>query len=298
MPDEWETRWKTLPRKDRLSWGKHYLMCPPTYFGVEYSINPWMDPDRRVDADRAMLQWLAFHDALVEAGANVRVLEPHPGVPDLVFTANAGLVHGERFVATNFRHAERQAEQPFNIGWFRREGFAIERLPAAVVQEGAGDALPFGEALITGFGQRSERRSYETLADGLGVNTVAVELVDPRLYHLDIVFSPIDNRRALIAPEGMTRRSARILAQLIPEPIVLSLEEALAFAANSVVVGDTVFMPHVPRHVGRTLEKAGFEVVELDMSEFKKAGGACRCLTLALDVVLPLRLPTRSLVYA
>jgi N-dimethylarginine dimethylaminohydrolase len=278
-----------------LPWGRRYLMCDPAEFGVEYSINPWMDVERRVDRDLARRQWETLRDKLTDAGATVDVLPAHPGVPDLVFTANAALVDGPRVVLASFRHRERQPERPITARWFANAGFHVDELPARVRQEGAGDALPFRDELVAGYGFRSTRTAYDHFASADGLSVRPVRLVDPRLYHLDIVFCPLDDRRALVAPDGMARDDARALLASIPDPIVIAHDDALRFTANSVVVGDVVVMPHVPRDVGRALEERGFVVIECPMSEFQKAGGACRCLTLALDVELPRRVGVRDL---
>jgi N-dimethylarginine dimethylaminohydrolase len=113
-----------------------------------------------------------------------------------------------------------------------------------------------------------------------------VQLVDPRLYHLDLTFCPLDDRRAIVAPLGWDTYGRKVVEALVPEPLVLSDDEALSFCANSVVVDRTVVMPTTPPRVGRRLEAWGFDVVECRVDEFLKAGGGCRCLTLSLDTVL------------
>lgn len=269
-------------------------MCSPDEFGIEYSINPWMDVERRVDPQRAVQQWQALHDTLIAAGAEVDVLPGHPGVPDLVFTANAALVDDDRVVLASFRHDERQPERAITGDWFSAHGLSVDELPSGLVQEGAGDALPFRDRLVAGYGFRSTRRAYDYLTSAHDLAIQPVRLVDPRLYHLDIVFCPLDDERALVAPAGLARRDARALIGSIPDPIEIDFDDALRFAANSVVVDRTVVMPYVPPAIGRALEARGFTVVECAMSEFEKAGGACRCLTLALDVTLPRRQASRA----
>lgn len=274
-----------------LPWGRRYLLCPPLHFGVLYEINPWMHTAVTVDPDRAMAQWEGLAANLRAAGADVVTIDPHPHVPDLVFTANAGLVSGRRFVPSHFRHAERQPETPVFAAWFEEQGFGVPRLPPDVTHEGAGDALPFfdesGRAvLLSGYRPRSDATAAAELSGLLGCAVRAVELVDERLYHVDLTFCPLDDRHALCAPVGWDAYGRKVVDALVPEPLWLTDDEALAFCANSVVVDRNVVMPVVPPRVGRQLEAWGFTVVESRVDEFLKAGGGCRCLTLALDVRL------------
>ena len=269
-----------------LTWGRRYLMCPPRYFEVAYEINPWMQSEVRLDRDLAHEQWDGLVATLTEAGAEVEILEPAPEVPDLVFTANAGVVNGTQFVPSRFRHPERQLETPLDIAWFEAAGYQVTELPAGLDHEGAGDALPFGETLICGYRWRSDIGASTALAALTGASTRAIELVDQRLYHFDLTFCPLDDRRAICAPVGWDSYGRRVIGDLVPEPLHLEDDEALSFCANSVVVDQTVLMPACPPRVGRRLEAWGFEVMVVDVSEFLKAGGGPRCLTLALDVVL------------
>jgi N-dimethylarginine dimethylaminohydrolase len=266
-------------------------MCPPLHFGVLYEINPWMHTEISVDHDRAMAQWEMLVANLRAAGAEVVTIDPQPHVPDLVFTANAGLVSGGRFVPSHFRHPERQPETPVFASWFAAAGFEVLDLPAGLGHEGAGDALPFFRAdgravLLSGYRPRSDAVAATELTRLLGCPVRAIELVDERLYHVDLTFCPLDDRHALCAPLGWDAYGRRVVEALVPEPLWLDDDEALAFTANSVVVDRNVVMPSVPVRVGRQLEVWGFGVVESPVDEFLKAGGGCRCLTLALDVTL------------
>ncbi len=274
-----------------LDWGRRILMCPPRHFGVLYEINPWMSQEVEVEPARAVEQWEGLAATLRAAGAEVVEMEAHAEVPDLVFTANAGLVNGAQFVPSHFRHAERQPETPVNTEWFSASGWRVDRLPDDIDHEGAGDALPFTPeggrpVLLSGYSFRSDARAATELATLLGCPVRPIQLVDPRLYHLDLTFCPLDGRRAIIAPSGWDAYGRRVVEALVPEPLVLTEEEALSFCANSVVVDGTVVMPTTPPRVGRQLEAWGFDVVESPVGEFLKAGGGCRCLTLCLDVVL------------
>jgi len=261
-------------------------MCPPEYFGVMYEINPWMHREVVADIDRAREEWENLAATLRAAGALVEVLLPAEGWPDLVFTANAGLTNGRQFIPSRFRHPERQGETPFDVAWFSSQGYQVAELPLGVCQEGAGDALPFADGLVAAYRFRSDAASHAYLSRLTGAAVRSIELVDERLYHLDLTFCPLDDRRAMVAPLGWDRYGAKVMEALVPEPLVLEAEETVALSANSVVVGTTVVMPHCPRRVGAQLEQWGFDVVVAPVSEFLKAGGGCRCLTLALDVRL------------
>jgi N-dimethylarginine dimethylaminohydrolase len=269
-----------------LAWGRRFLMCPPEHFGVLYEINTWMHKEVAVDAHRAQQQWQALVDTLRAAGAEVELLPAVQGLPDLVFTANAGIVNGNQFVPARFRHPERQGETPYDIEWFSAHGFTIAELPLGVSHEGAGDALPFESVLLSGYRTRSDAASHAYVSKLTGAAVRPIELVDERLYHLDLTFCPLDERRAMVAPIGWDSYGRKVVDALVPELLVLDDDATYKFCANSVVVGKTVVMPECPPPVGRQLEAWGFDVVVLDVSEFQKAGGACRCLTLALDVEL------------
>ena len=269
-----------------LGWGHRYLMCPPEFFEVAYEINPWMSTTVRADPERACAQWESLLATLRSAGASIELQPPVAGLPDLVFTANAGVVSGTHFVPARFRFAERQGETPEDIRWFAQRGYAIDELPGELHHEGAGDALPFGAVLLSGYRIRSDLASHAALSSALGVAVRSIELVDERLYHFDLTFCPLDDRRAICAPMGWDRYGATVIEALVPEPLVLDDSETLAFCANSVVVGDRIVMPNCTPRIGRQLERWGFEVAVCAMDEFLKAGGGCRCLTLALDLTL------------
>ena len=269
-----------------LGWGRRYLVCPPAHFEVAYAINPWMAGDEPVDPERAMTQWEGVVSLLRAAGAEVEVLDPVEGLPDLVFTANAGIVDGDRFVPARFRNPERQGETAHDIAWFAERGWRIDELPAGVSHEGAGDALPFDGTLVGGWRWRTDEQAQVAVAERSGVPLQLVALTDERFYHLDMSFSPLDDRHALTVPGVWDPDDAKAVAALVPEPLELTLDEALAFTANSVAVGRNVVMSGCPPRVGRQLERWGFSVEVADVSEFLKAGGGVRCLTLALDVRL------------
>jgi N-dimethylarginine dimethylaminohydrolase len=271
-----------------LPWGRRYLVCPPNHFGVLYEINPWMHKEIRVDVDRAHGQWHDMVANLKAAGAEIEEMPPVAGLPDLVFTANAGLVDGSRFVVSRFRHQERRGEAKHDADWFAARGSEVLEIRAdpSICFEGAGDALPFGRSLLAGYRFRSDFTAHSLLASMLSIPVLSVELVDARFYHVDLTFCPLDSRRAIVNPHAWDRYGRTVVERLVPEPLVPKLDKALSFCANSVVVGQNIVMPSCPPRVGRILEGWGFNVCESPVTEFMKAGGGVRCLTLSLDVRL------------
>ena len=259
-----------------------YLLCPPDHFRVEYAINPWMGGE--VDPQVAMTEWLALEDAIIRAGAQVALATPHRGLPDMVFSANAGAVKDGAVVISNFKHPERQGESEEYAKWFTDAGFAVHRLPPAMAFEGCGDVEFIGNVMVGGFGFRSELTALETTAELLCADyLVPLRLCDPRFYHLDTCFRYLGGPERLaiyypgaflsdISVMGMTQG----LCKLIP----ITEEDAVQFVCNSIVIGDTVIMPENNAQVTDKIKSAGFTVELVKASEFMKAGGSLRCLSL------------------
>jgi N-dimethylarginine dimethylaminohydrolase len=259
-------------------------MCRPDYYGIEYEINPWMDRERGADHAVAVAQWQALYETLTgPVGATVELIEPVAGLPDMVFTANAGLVAGRRFVPSRFRHPERAGEEPLFQQWFEEDGYEILPLPEGCFFEGAGDALACGNTLYAGYRFRSDIRSHRELSQLLGVRVLSLELADPRFYHLDTCFCPLHDEGAIYYPPAFDRYAQQVLAAGIKQPVVATDEDAARFGCNAVVVDQHVVLNVGCETLKSRLAVAGYTVLEVDLSEFLKSGGAAKCLTLRLD---------------
>lgn len=259
------------------------LMCPPDYYGIEYEINPWMSRARGAVVERAHQQWRALHQTLKGLGVQIELLEPQPGLPDFVFTANAGLIFGTRFYSSRFRHEVRARETPYNDAWFAAHGFTVEHLPEGTYFEGAGDALFCGEVLFAGYRIRSDAAGHQWLGQAIGRRVLPVELVDPRFYHLDTCFCPLAPGEALYFPPAFDSYGRKVLEAHVPSLIPVVEPEAERFACNAVVVGKTVVVNAGSEQLMRDLRARGYECVAVELDEFIKAGGSAKCLTLRLD---------------
>lgn len=256
-------------------------MCAPDYYGIEYEINPWMSRRRDSIPAVAQAQWRALYETLTGVvGATVHLLEPVQGLPDMVFTANAGLVWGKTFIASNFRFPERQREAPYYEEWFASRGYNVAHLVEDPPFEGAGDLLPLGETLFAGYRFRSDIRSHTAVADLLGLEVLSLQLVDEWFYHLDTCFCPLGSDAAIVFPEALDRYALKVIEARVADPITVSPASARRFACNAVVAGHHVVLNTGCDDLVRELVARGYTVHEAELSEFLKAGGAAKCLTL------------------
>ena len=261
-----------------------FLMCAPDHYDVDYVINPWMEGNiHKSSRDRAVEQWNKLYN-VIKDHAIVDLVAPEKGWPDMVFSANAGLVLGENVVLSRFLHKERQGEEPYFQQWFAENSFNVYTLPKDLPFEGAGDALldREGRWLWAGYGFRSELDSHPFLAKWLDIEVISLRLMDERFYHLDTCFCPLANGYLLYYPGAFDSYSNRVIEMRVaPEKRIAIMEaDAVNFACNAVNVDSIVIMNKASDGLKSRLAEVGFQVIETPLTEFLKAGGAAKCLTL------------------
>ena len=268
---------------------KHFLMCEPKFFEVCYVINPWMEGNLgKVDNNLAKQQWKILYD-IVARLASVSLIEPVAGLPDMVFTANAGLVHHKQdgqkeCIISTFRHAERQPEEKYFEKFFASQDYRMLRLKESTIFEGAGDALFDSRGkLWVGSGIRSEPHALDEIVAVLNVEACGLELVNPHWYHLDTAFCPLPEGQAIAYKKAFAGKSVQALNEAFGEGVIwVSDTDAENFACNAISLDRNVIMYRASAELKLTLKQRGFEVIEADVSEFLKSGGACKCLTLEI----------------
>ena len=277
--------------------GPVFLMTDPAHYAVSYQINPWMRPDvwssdpdaLKLTASRASR---ALAGALRDLGAEVTLVPAAPGLPDLVFPANAAVVLDGRALMARFRHPERRGEEAvfheaFNSLVARGLLDAVDILPEGCFQEGAGDAIWDVRRgwFWTGFGPRSTREGAEHIGACFGKPVVCLELATEQFYHLDTCFCPLSGGEVLYYPPAFTPAAlAEIRARTAPEDLIeASPEDAARFCVNAVSYGSTLVMASAEPRLKGVLEARGYSVVEIDLSPFILSGGAAFCMTLRLD---------------
>jgi arginine dihydrolase len=268
-------------------------MCPPEHFAVSYAINPWMEPDKPTDAARAMRQWARLREVYLDLGHDVRLIEPVPGLPDMVFAANGATVAGGKVLGARFRHPQRAAEAGAYLDWFRDRGYTEVRT-AGHVHEGEGDILfagggaagrggpAAGDTVLAGYGFRSDQAVAAELADLFGWPVVSLRLVDPRFYHLDTALCVLDADTAMYYPAAFDDAGRAALAARFSELIEAKDEDAEVLGLNAVSDGRHVVLAAQAAGLAAQLRQRGFEPVGVDVSELLKGGGGPKCCTLEL----------------
>jgi N-dimethylarginine dimethylaminohydrolase len=274
-----------------------FLMCAPDHFGVAYKINPWMDPDgwgqgAKVFAAASHREWAALHHMLSELGGTINLVAPAPGVPDLVFTANAAVVLDRVALLARFRYPERQREEKHFEAAFRAlqgRGLidSVKMLPTDLILEGAGDCVwdDTRNLFWVGFGPRSDVASRHAVEDVFGVPAITLELADPRFYHMDTALCPLPHGEVMYVPEAFTRQGLAFIRDLV-EPtlrIEIGVEDASRLAANAVCIQNTIVMSGCGARLRSELTERVYHVVTIPLGSFLRSGGSAFCLTLRLD---------------
>ncbi|MFE1177156.1 dimethylargininase [Streptomyces sp. NPDC058773] len=273
----------------RCATPRRYLMCPPTYFRVSYSINPWMNPDKPVDLGLAHAQWEDLRDRYRALGHTVEELPPHPGFPDMVFAANGATVVDGRVLGARFAFAERHGEAAVHAAWYRDHGFTAVREPQHV-NEGEGDFAVTASWLLAGRGFRSSPLSHAEAQEYFARPVIGLDLVDPRYYHLDTALCVLDpgdgepggSAEVMYYPGAFSAGSRAVLARLFPDALIAGPADAAAFGLNAVSDGRHVLLPQAAVGLFEPLRERGYEPVGMDLTELLKGGGSVKCVSAEL----------------
>jgi N-dimethylarginine dimethylaminohydrolase len=274
------------------------LMCRPEHFGVVYAINPWMNPrdweqEERTLAEQSRREWMGLRHVLADLGATVELVPAASGVPDLVFTANSAVVLDRKALLARFRYPQRRGEESHYKDAFRSlqaRGLidSIRTLPDGIVLEGAGDCVwdRTRRMFWLGFGPRSDISARSAVEHVFGAETVALELVDPRFYHLDTALCPLPHGDVMYVPGAFSAEGRAVIRSNVAKAqrIEVGTADACQLAANAVCIGDTLVMSACGPRLRADLEGRGYSVVTVPLGSFLRSGGAAFCLTLRLDL--------------
>jgi len=260
---------------------KKILLCPPTFYDIEYEINPWMHLENKVDQKKVKEEYEQLKAAYKSLGADILEIDPVKGLPDMVYAANLGSPFGNKFAVSNFRYPQRRGESKYAQEYFEKLGFEIISLPPEIFFEGQGDLLSVNGKFFIGWGKRSNREAKDILNQKLGIEFIDFELVDPYYYHLDMSLGILDKETALMKPESFTPEGLAKIRAEFKNIIEVTPEDNKLMACNLVIVDKTVVIGQgISNSLKRNIEKYGFIVKEIPMDEYRKGGGSIKCLTL------------------
>ncbi|MGW7465653.1 dimethylargininase [Streptomyces xantholiticus] len=269
------------PARNKVATRRRYLMCRPTYFDVTYSINVWMDPARPTSAELGQEQWKRLHDTFSTLGHDVELIEPKPGLPDMVFSANGAMVVDGKALVARFRNQERVDESAAYLDWFRGAGWSEVR-QAEYINEGEGDFLFTGTEILAGSGFRSDPRAHREVQEFFGRPVVSLTLVDPRFYHLDTALAVLGHGEIMYYPDAFSAESQAILSARFPDAVLADEADAVVFGLNAVSDGKNVILPQRAVGLAERLRERDYTPVGADLTELLKAGGSVKCCTLEL----------------
>jgi N-dimethylarginine dimethylaminohydrolase len=256
-------------------------MCRPDHFEVSYAINPWMDVAQPVDRELAIAQWDALRQAYLDLGHEVQVIDSLPGLPDMVFAANGGLVVEGRALGARFTHPERRAEGPAYLAWLAEAGL-VDVVEPVHTNEGEGDFLVVGELVLAGTGFRTDPGAHDEVQEFFGVPVISLQLVDPRFYHLDTALAVLDDHNVAYYPDAFSAGSRAVLRRLFPDAVLATEADAVVLGLNAVSDGHHVVLPAAAVDLAAELRARGYAPIGVDLSELLKAGGSVKCCTMEL----------------
>ncbi|MDQ3159055.1 MAG: arginine deiminase family protein, partial [bacterium] len=253
-------------------------MCSPDFFDIEYEINPWMDVDNQVDPSLAKKQWEKLYKVYTEQlGWDVQLIDPIKHLPDMVFTANGGLVVDGKVVLPTFRAPDRQAETAYFEKWFKANGYKEFHTPKYDF-EGEGDALVWNDTIFMGYPWRSDKAAAMEVSKFLGKKLIPLQLTNASFYHLDTALTIIDKETVAIYPPNFTDESVKTLKETVPNVIEASKADAYAYGLNAMSDGHNIVISEHATGLISQYKKRGMIVYPVSISEFQKSGGGVKCL--------------------
>lgn len=262
---------------------KEVLMCNPLHYSISYTINPWMKVGSE-NKNIAQMQWQKLCQTYFDLGIKVNLIDQQPNIPDMVFSTDQGIVKGKKVIISNFRFKERKGERKPYLEWFTSHGYELIFIPEKAYFEGNGECLFFGQKLLIGIGFRANMLTCKYLKKTLAVEVIPLELINPFFYHLDTALFVLNEEVVFYYPEAFSKKSQKVLKRLVPNLIPFNDFEANNFAANSVVTDHQVILNKTLPNFRNDLAKLGYKSIEVDISEFAKAGGGAHCLTNVLKM--------------
>lgn len=261
------------------------LLCTPSYYDIEYCINPWMDLNNRVNKKKAWMEWERLIQTFKSLNVEISTIEGQPNLPDMTFAGDCGMFLDGTFLASNFKHQERKPERDHYVKWMRDNGYSVAEIPSDIVFEGLGDVIYDGAKIVFGHGPRSSAVSLDYIRKTFPqIEVLAeVEIKDDAFFHLAMAAGLLNDKTIIYYPPAFTEKSIEVIKKTFPNAIAVGEQDAREyFVCNNVPIGNKVIMDNCTTDLEKKLNELNFEVVKCDVGEFKKSGASLRCLVLSL----------------
>ena len=258
-------------------------MCKPTYFNVIHKdLNVHMTMDNPVNIIKTHEQYANLIEILRQFGIKIKFIPEKYGLVDMVFAANAGLIHDGVCIVSNFTATPRRQETEIYEKYFKQNNDVVHPYHKF---EGAGDALFSHRKSILwmGFGFRTEKEAMNEISPFLNISIQSLCLIDPRFYHLDTCFCPMDDCVMVYLP-AFTPESQDIIKRAFEGRIIsVDEEDAVNFACNSFYISEKacVIGHKYSDKLKTKIQDIGIKPLETNMSEFLKSGGSVKCCILS-----------------
>ena len=275
------------------------LVSGAEFFALDAPINPYYDHNP-VNVSDAVAEHATIIQAFSDAGMEIVRVTPPSTSQDGVYTANWGLVRGDKVILSRLPNA-RRSEEEYATKIFRDLGLTVITVPDDWRFSGQGDALPCGKYLLAGSGYRSDPRATKFAAETLGLELVQLHAVpeldanqnpvinqssgwaDSFFYDIDLAIAVLRDDLIAYCPDAFDEQSRVKIAGLPVEKIEVSYEEATkGLACNLVSTGETVIMSAHAPNLKSEIEKRGLSVATINAPELARGGGYIRCVSLTL----------------
>ena len=231
-----------------------------------------------VDATRAQWQHATFTRLLTDLGARVTKLPFVHDAFDSVFAKDNAILVDDRALLAHPLHHQRLAEQGPRAKALLENGFVVHTMPREPLEGGDVVVLPNVSGALMGCGFRSSRRSSRDLEDFLDAPVTPIELVEERLYHLDMAVTVLADGTAIACEDAIAPDSLELLRGRVKRVIPISIEDALTFGVNMVEVGAHVVLGGRSQTIARALQDIGRTTHAPLLDQFHLAGGSAACL--------------------
>jgi len=261
---------------------KKVVLAPPVFMSIKEPINAIQKRyfQENINPKIAEQQHSIFVETLKKNDVEVILLPPDEKYPEQVFTRDIGFTLGNHIFVSEMAHDVRKGEEQSFLKWLNETKITYTNLKGDKIE--GGDVLIDGNSIYAGVSNRTNKHAIKDLQELLPTYEVIDIPFTDTFLHLDCVFNILSPTEALIYPGEIEKKKEKHLAERY-SLIEVSTEEQATMGTNVLSIGDKkiISLP-MNKNVNKELEKRGYTVIEVDISEIIKSGGAFRCCTLPI----------------